>query len=58
VIKSKRVRWAEHVAYMAKMRNTYKILVENPEGQRPLRKLRRDPVGTGDIFSGGKAAEA
>jgi hypothetical protein len=33
VIKS-RMRWAGHVAHMK--RNTYRVLVENPEGKRPL----------------------
>jgi hypothetical protein len=34
VIKS-RMKWAGHVAHMEK-RNTYRILVEKPEGKRPL----------------------
>jgi hypothetical protein len=34
MIKSRR-RWAAHVAHMEK-RNTYRILVEKPEGKRPL----------------------
>jgi len=36
VIKSKRKKWAEHVAHMEKIRNAYKILVGKPEGRRPL----------------------
>jgi len=35
VIKSRRMRWAGHVACMEEMRNTYKILVRKPEGKRP-----------------------
>jgi hypothetical protein len=31
----KRMRWAEHVALMAKI-NAYKILVGKPEGKRPV----------------------
>jgi hypothetical protein len=35
LIKSRRMRWAGHVAYMAAIRNAYKILVGKPEGKRP-----------------------
>jgi hypothetical protein len=41
VIKSWRMRWAERVACMGEMRNTYKILFGKPEGKRSLRTLRR-----------------
>jgi hypothetical protein len=37
-IKSRRMTWAEHVARMEEMTNSYKILVRKPEGKRPLRK--------------------
>jgi hypothetical protein len=40
MIKSRRVRLAEHVARMAEKRNAYKILVGKPEGKRSLGKLR------------------
>jgi hypothetical protein len=40
VIISKRMRQAGHVACVGEMRNTYKILVGNPEGKRPLRRPR------------------
>jgi hypothetical protein len=41
-IKSRRERWADHVARMGKKRNVYKVLVGNPEGKRPLgRRMRR-----------------
>jgi hypothetical protein len=40
VIKSRRVRWAEHVRRMGGMRNAY-ILVIKPEGNRPLGRPRR-----------------
>jgi hypothetical protein len=33
VIKSRRMRWAGHVARMGEMRNTYKILVRKPGGK-------------------------
>jgi hypothetical protein len=32
LIKSRRIRWAGHVAHMGEMRNVYKILVENLKG--------------------------
>jgi hypothetical protein len=35
MIKSRRMRWAGHVAKNGK-RNAYKILVGQPEGKRPL----------------------
>jgi hypothetical protein len=36
MIKSRRMRWAGHVARMWKTRNAYRILVGRPEGKRPL----------------------
>jgi hypothetical protein len=39
--KSRKMRRAEHVVRMGAKRNTYKILVEKPEGKRPLGKARR-----------------
>jgi hypothetical protein len=33
MIKSRRMRWAGHVARMRKKRNAYMILVGNPEGK-------------------------
>jgi hypothetical protein len=38
VIKSRKMRWAEHVAQMGEKRNAYRLLVGKPEGKRPLRK--------------------
>jgi hypothetical protein len=35
-IRSKRMRWAGHVARMGQERNVYKVLVGKPEGKRPL----------------------
>jgi hypothetical protein len=32
MIKSRRMRWAGHVAQMGEKRNAYRILVGNPEG--------------------------
>jgi hypothetical protein len=36
VIKSRRMRWAEHVTRMENMRNAHKILVGKPEVRKPL----------------------
>jgi hypothetical protein len=41
VIKSRRVRWAGHVARMGRGRRVYRVLVVRPEGKRPLRRRRR-----------------
>jgi hypothetical protein len=40
-IKSRRMRWAEHVARMGEERNVYRVLVGEPEGKRPLERPRR-----------------
>jgi hypothetical protein len=41
IIKSRRMRWAGHVARMREKRNAYRILVGKPEGKRPLGRHRR-----------------
>jgi hypothetical protein len=41
MIKSRRNRWAGHVARMGEKRNAYRILVGKREGKRPLGKPRR-----------------
>jgi hypothetical protein len=41
LIKSRRMRWAGHVARMGEKRNAYRILVGKPEGTRPLGRPRR-----------------
>jgi hypothetical protein len=41
MIKSRRMRWAGHVARMGKKRNAYRVLVGKPEGNRPLGRPRR-----------------
>jgi hypothetical protein len=41
MIKSRRMRWAEHVTRMGKKRNAYRILVGKLEGKRPLGRPRR-----------------
>jgi hypothetical protein len=35
-LKSRRMRWAGHVARMEEKRSAYRILVGKPEGKRPL----------------------
>jgi hypothetical protein len=40
-IKSRKMRWAGHVAQMGKTRNTYKILVGKPEQTIPLGRPTR-----------------
>jgi hypothetical protein len=39
-IKSRRIRWAGHVARMEERRNAYRLLVRKPEGKRQLRRPR------------------
>jgi len=41
VIKSRRMRWAGHVARMGEDRGLQRVLVGNPEGKRPLGTPRR-----------------
>jgi hypothetical protein len=41
VIKSRRMRWAGHVACMGEGRGVYRVLVGRPEGKRPLVRPRR-----------------
>jgi hypothetical protein len=40
IIKSRRMRWAGHVARMVEKRNVYRLLVGKPEGKRPLGRPR------------------
>ncbi|KAJ4435808.1 hypothetical protein ANN_18427 [Periplaneta americana] len=40
-IKSRRLRWAGHVARMDESRNAYRVLVGRPEGKRSLGRPRR-----------------
>ena len=41
VIKSRRMRWAGNVARMGEERGVYSVLVEKPEGKRPMGRPRR-----------------
>ena len=40
VIKSRRMRWAGHVAHMGEERGVYRVLVGKQVGRRPLGRLR------------------
>jgi hypothetical protein len=44
MIKSRRMRWAGHVARMRETRNAYRTLVGKPEEKRPLGRPRRRGV--------------
>ena len=41
VVKSRRMRWAGHVARMGEGRVVHRVLVRKPEGKRPLGRPRR-----------------
>jgi hypothetical protein len=41
IIKSRKTRWAGHVARMGEKRNADRLLVGKPEGKRPLGRRRR-----------------
>jgi hypothetical protein len=41
VVKSRRKRWAEHVARMGEERVVHRVLVGNPEGKMSLGRPRR-----------------
>jgi hypothetical protein len=40
-IKSRRMRWEGHIAWIGEKRNAYRLLVGKPEGNRPLGTPRR-----------------
>jgi hypothetical protein len=41
IIKSRRMRWAEHVTRMGEKRNAYRLSEGKPGGKRPLGRQRR-----------------
>jgi hypothetical protein len=41
IIKSRRMKWAGHVARIGDKRKVYRLLVGKPEGKRPLGRPRR-----------------
>jgi hypothetical protein len=59
IIKSRRMRWAGHVAGVGEKRNAYRLFVGKQEGKRPLGRPRRrcvdnirmdlGEVGWGDV---------
>jgi hypothetical protein len=54
-IKSRRMRWAGHVARMGEGRGVYRVLVGRPEGKRPVGRPKRrweDNIMTGLIEIG------
>jgi hypothetical protein len=58
MMKSRRMRWARYIARMREKRNSYRILVGNPEGKRPLGRPRSKcddniKMDLGDIGLGG-----
>jgi hypothetical protein len=50
MIKSRRMRWAGHVAPMGEKRNAYKVLAGKPERKRPLGRPRRRWVDNIKIY--------
>jgi len=40
VIKSRRMRWAGHIAYMGERRDIFRVLLGKHEGKRPRRRPR------------------
>jgi hypothetical protein len=61
-IKSRRMRWAGHVARMGEEKRVYKVLVRKPEGKRPLGRPSRRwengikvdlrEIGRGGVWNG------
>ena len=41
VVKSRRIRWAGHVAHMGEGRGVHRVIVRKPERKRPLGRPRR-----------------
>jgi hypothetical protein len=41
IIKSRRMRWARHIARMGEKRNEHRLVVRKPKGKRPLGRQRR-----------------
>jgi hypothetical protein len=49
MIKSRRMKWAGHVALMGTKRNAYRMLVGKPEGKNPLGKPRHSLVDSIEV---------
>jgi hypothetical protein len=41
IMKSRKMKWVEHIARMGEYRNAYRLLMGKPEGRRPLGRPRR-----------------
>jgi hypothetical protein len=55
IIKSRRMRWASHVARTGEKRNAYRLLAGKTDGKRPLRRSRRrwvDNIRMGVMWTG------
>jgi hypothetical protein len=50
IIKSRRMRWVGHVERMGEKRKVYRLLVEKPEGKRPLGRPRRRWIDNMDLL--------
>jgi hypothetical protein len=61
-MKSRRLRWAGHVACMGERRNVYTVLMGKPEGERPLERPRRKwdviRMDMREIVSGGYGVDS
>jgi hypothetical protein len=55
-IKSRKLRWAGHVARMGEERNVYKVLVGKPEGKRLLGRPRLKWEETYVEMTGGRTS--
>jgi hypothetical protein len=52
MIKWRRMRWEGNVACIGKKQNAYRILVEKPEGKRPLRRPTHRWEDNGVVWTG------
>jgi hypothetical protein len=50
MIKSRRMRWAGHIAQMGEKRDPYRILVGKPVGKRPLERQRHKWVASNKML--------
>jgi hypothetical protein len=50
IIKSRRMRWAGHVARMGEKGNVYRLLVGKPEGKRPLGRSRNRGIDNIKVY--------
>jgi hypothetical protein len=51
-MRSKRMRWAEHVSRNGENKSTYRLMMVKPEGKRALGKPRHNWVGNVKIGLG------